>query len=263
MARPVALITGASSGLGEIFARHLAARGYDLILVARRGDRLRALAAELPTTAHTLVADLATNSGIADVERAITSCIDLELLVNNAGFGTLGRFWETEVAGQERMYVVHVLAVAGLTRAALRAMVPRKKGAIINVASVAAFAQSPGNVSYCSTKAWMNSFTIGLDMELRSIDSPVKVQALCPGYTATDFHQTLFNLGEDEGDGRDGIPRYLWLDPDFVVEKSLNALEGSNPIVVPGLIYKAAVFFLKHLPTWLTLRFRPGTKNRV
>lgn len=261
MGRPVALVTGASSGLGEIFVRHLANRGYDLILVARRGDRLRALASELPTTAHTLVADLSTNQGIAEVERAINSCIDLDLLVNNAGFGTTGRFWEADVEGQQKMLIVHVLAVAGLTRAALRMMVPRGKGAVINVASVAAFGQSAGNVSYCSTKAWMKSFTEGLALELKTLNSPVKVQALCPGYTETEFHATLFN--HTRGDGREGIPGWLWLDPDYVVEKSLSSLDGSSPVVVPGLLYKFAVFAMKYLPAALTRGVRPGNKHRT
>jgi len=262
MGRPVALVTGASSGLGDVFAHHLANRGYDLILVARRGERLRALAAELSTGVQVLVADLSTNEGILAVERAMTSCIDLELLVNNAGFGTVGRYWEADVEEQQRMYIVHVLAVAGLTRAALRAMVPRGRGAVINVASVAAFGQSAGNVSYCSTKAWMTSFTVGLDVELRSIDSPVKVQALCPGFTATEFHATLFH--NTRGDGRQGIPGFLWLDPDFVVEKSLDALEGGRkPVVVPGLLYKIVVFLMKHLPGGLTRNVRPGNKDRV
>lgn len=261
MPRPVALVTGASSGLGETFARQLSARGYDLILVARRGDRLRALAAELPTRADVLVADLSTNEGLLATERAITACVDLELLVNNAGFGTVGRFWEADLEGQERMYLVHVLAVAGLTHAALRSMVPRGKGAVINVASVAAFGQSAGNVSYCSTKAWMNSFTLGLDIELRSVGSPVRVQSLCPGYTETEFHGTLFRTTDEEG--REGIPGFLWLKADRVVAASLDALKTGKPIVVPGLIYKLAVFLMKHLPGALTRGVRPGNKRRV
>jgi hypothetical protein len=239
----------------------LAAQGYDLILVARRGDRLRALAAELPTHADVLVADLATNEGILATERAITACLDLQLLVNNAGFGTIGRFWESDITGQERMYLVHVIAVAGLTHAALRCMVPRGKGAVINVASVAGFGQSAGNVSYCSTKAWMNSFTIGLDLELRSVGSPVRVQALCPGFTETEFHGTLFNTTDTAG--REGIPRFLWLKADYVVETSLNALKRRNPIVVPGWIYKIAVFLMTYLPGAITRNVRPGNKHRV
>src|SRR5579863_918613 len=186
-----ALITGASSGIGEAFARKLAARGYDLILVARREERLRTLAASLPGHAEVLNADLACEAGLAAVERAIHECTRLDLLVNNAGFGTLGRFWEADIGGQVRMHEVHVMATMRLTHAALAGMVPRGRGGVISVSSVAAFGQSPGSVSYCATKAWINSFTEGLDMELRRLRSPVKVQALCPGFTATEFHETL------------------------------------------------------------------------
>lgn len=185
--RPVALITGASSGIGAVFARQLAARGYNLILLARREDRLRALAAELPVKTETLLADLSTEEGIASAERVIRESTRLELLVNNAGFGSHGRFWEASIESQVRMHEVHIMATMRLTHAALAAMVPRGRGGVISVSSVAAFGQSPGNVSYCSTKAWINSFTEGLDMELRGLGSPVKVQALCPASRTPSF----------------------------------------------------------------------------
>jgi short-subunit dehydrogenase len=251
----VALITGASSGIGEVFARKLAARGYDLIVVARREDRLRALAADLATHVEVLPADLAHEDGIAAVERAIRECAELELLVNNAGFGTRGRFWEIDVAGQERMHRVHVLATMRLTHAALAQMVPRGRGAVISVSSVAAFGQSPGSVSYCATKAWINSFTEGLDMELRKVKSPVKVQALCPGYTVSEFHDTL-------GMDKQLIPNSLWLRADDVVEASLRGLERGTVIVVPDWKYKIAAAFMKHAPYALKRRVgRPGGKR--
>jgi uncharacterized protein len=256
MARPVALVTGASSGLGETFARQLAARGYDLILVARREDRLRALAAGLPVHVDVVCADLGTHEGVAAAERAIVACPGLEMLVNNAGFGTLGRFWEADVAGQEQMHMVHVVATVRLTHAALRGMVARGKGGVINVSSVAAFGQNPGNVSYCSTKAWMNSFTLGLDAELRSVGSAVRVQALCPGFTETEFHATL-------GTGREGIARFLWLKADYVVQASLDGLRRGEPIFVPNWKYKIAVLALKLLPGSLTRNVRPGNERRV
>lgn len=260
--RPVALITGASSGLGSVFARKLAARGYDLILVARREERLRALAAELSCASEILVADLSTESGMAAVERAISGCDRLELLVNNAGFGTMGRFWEADVEGQTSMQKVHVLAMMRLAHAALRVLVP-KEGAfarhrgIINVASVAAFGQSPGNTGYCAAKAWIVSFTEGLDMELRGIRSKVRVQALCPGFTVTEFHDVI-------GVDRSMIPRWLWLKAEDVVEDSLVAFETSGKVkVIPGWQYKLAVFFLRHVPHELKRHTgRPGG-NRV
>jgi len=253
--RPIALITGASSGFGEVFARKLAARCYDLILVARREDRLRTLAASLPVQAEVLSADLATEAGVAAVERAIRDCARLELLVNNAGFGTLGRFWEVDIAGQVRMHEVHVMATMRLTHAALAGMVPRGRGGVISVSSVAAFGQSPGSVSYCATKAWINSFTEGLDMELRSVSSPVKVQALCPGFTVTEFHETL-------GMDRKLIPDFLWLKADYIVQASLDGFDGGKVIVVPNWKYKILAALGKHTPHSLKrLVGRPGGKR--
>ena len=252
MEAPVALITGASSGIGSVFARKLAARGYDLILLARREDRLRDLAAELPTKASVVIADLSHEEGIAVAERAIRDCGRLDLLVNNAGFGTLGRFWEADLEGQKRMHEVHVIATMRLTHAALAQMVPRGKGGVISVSSIAAFGQSAGNVSYCATKAWINSFTEGLDMELRAIHSPVKVQALCPGFTVTEFHDAM-------GMDRRKIPGFLWLKADDVVETSLEAYDRGKVIVIPGWKYKIVAFLGEHAPRELKRRaWRPG-----
>ncbi len=242
--RPVALITGASSGIGETFARQLAARGYDLILVARRADRLEQIARTLPVDVRTLAADLVTEQGLALVESAIRDSPRLELLVNNAGFGTLGYFWKADVCGQDHMHRLHVLATVRLTHAALGPMVDRNRGAVINVSSVAAFSTNPGNASYCSTKAWMNNFTEGLAIELRAARSAVRVQALCPGFTLTEFHDTL---GVDRG----GIPAWLWMKPADIVAASLRGLDQGRIIVVPGLAYKAVVAFLTHLPPYL------------
>jgi hypothetical protein len=134
------------------------------------------------------------------------------------------------------------MATMRLTRAALAAMVPRASGAVINVSSVAGFGQSPGNISYCATKTWMNSFTEGLDLELRGVGSPVRVQALCPGFTVTRFHDTM-------GMSRDGIPSWLWLRAADVVDASLRALERGKPLfVVPGAIYKFIVLLEKLAP---------------
>lgn len=252
-----ALITGASAGLGATFARKLAARGYNLILVARRAERLQALAAQLPVKSSIIAADLTTEAGLNAAESAIRACSSLELLVNNAGFGTKGRFWQAEFIAQENMYRLHVFATMRLTRAALEGMAGRAKGAVINVSSVAAFSNSPGNVGYCSTKAWMNSFSEGLEIELRAVKSPVQVQALCPGFTVTEFHDTL-------GVDRKLIPGWLWMTADMVVETSLKALNRRKVIVVPGLQYKAAVALMRHLPWWLRRRAgRPGKDSRV
>jgi uncharacterized protein len=241
--RRVALVTGASSGIGEAFARRLARDGFALILVARRADLLEQLASTLGG-AETLVADLTLDEDLARVEARIASAPELELLVNNAGFGTKGRFWETSLDGQDRMHRLHVMATLRLTRAGLAAMVPRGRGGVINVSSVAGFGQSPGNVSYCATKAWMNSFTEGLDLELRGAGSKVRVQALCPGFTVTGFHDAM-------GMSREGIPSWLWMPAEDVVEASLRGLQDGKAFVVPGAIYKTVVLLEKLAPRWL------------
>lgn len=253
--RPVALITGASSGIGSVFARKLAARNYDLILMARRKDRLRALASELPVNVEVIQTDLSREDGIAAAENAIAVCDRLELLVNNAGFGTSGKFWETDIESQKQMHEVHIIATMRLTHAALRQMVPRGRGGVISVSSVAAFGQSPGSVSYCSTKAWINSFTEGLDMELRAMRSPVKVQALCPGFTVTEFHDAM---GMDPRQ----IPAFLWMKADDVVAASLKGFDRGQVIVVPDWKYKIGAFLMKHLPHGIKSRAgRPGGKR--
>jgi short-subunit dehydrogenase len=239
-ARRVAMVTGASSGIGEAFARRLARDGFELILVARRYDLLERLARELGG-AETLAADLTVEEDLARVEARIASTPELELLVNNAGFGTKGRFWETPLDGQERMHRLHVMATLRLTHAALAGLVPRARGGVINVSSVAGFGQSPGNVSYCATKAWMNSFTEGLDLELRGVGSPVRVQALCPGFTITGFHDAL-------GMSRDGIPAWLWMRAEDVVDASLRGFERGMLFVVPGAIYKLVVTLERLVP---------------
>ena len=168
----LAVITGASSGLGAAFARKLAARGYDLLLIARREDRLQSIAREIGEQYHVrteiLVADLTDDAALAVVAARIRDAPDLGLLVNNAGFGTLGYFFDADPHVQEQMHRLHVLATMRLSHAALANLVPRATAGtgIINVSSVAAFAASPQNVSYGATKTWMNRFTEGLAIEL-------------------------------------------------------------------------------------------------
>lgn len=227
-----ALITGASSGLGESFARRLAAMGHGLVLVARREDRLRALAAELSAShgikADVVAADLAAEQGIARVEAVLRDRGDVALLVNNAGFGGGGSYYRIEMPRQIEMIRVHVEAAARLTRAALPSMVERGAGAVVNVASLAGFAVTPKSAMYASTKAWMISFSRSLALELRP--KGVRVQALCPGFTHTGFHGTP-ELAELK---RTGIPKFLWGRADKVVAASLGALRGRKVVVIPG-----------------------------
>lgn len=245
--RPLALVTGASSGIGTVFARSLARRGHDLILVARDGARLTALAAELASdgaSATTVVADLTTDEGLAATERAIEAAGRLDLLVNNAGFGTTGQLVDSPLAMQDQMLRLHVIAVSRITQAALRLMKPARRGGIITVSSVASFVNSTGNVNYCATKAYQRSFSEGLALECAPFG--IRVQALCPGFTRTEFHQRM----RDDQQGR--APSWMWLEATDVVETSLRQLEQDGAVVcVPGAQYKVAVFLARHLPVWI------------
>ena len=249
--RPVALISGASAGIGATFARALAARGYDLILVARRRDRLEALAAELdshagqgpglPRATEIIQADLTDSAQLKLVEARAGAEPRLELLVNNAGFGISGRFWETDVEMQNQLHLLHILAIMRLTHAALGAMVARNRGAIVNVSSVAGFVHSPGSVTYSASKRWINSFTEGLDLELKSMGSAVRIQALCPGFTYSEFHDVA-------GIDRRTIPAALWTTAEDVVEASLAGLEQGELFVIPGWRYRLLVRLLRITP---------------
>ena len=254
----LAVVTGASSGLGEVFARKLAGR-YRLLLAARREDRLRALAASLGEGHEVMAVDLAKEEDLERLALRLESSTDLELLINNAGFGTKGLFWETDYGRQVEMHKLHVMAPLRLTRAALSGMVKRNLGAVINVASIAAFFRSRANVGYCATKGWMIDFSEALYLELKSARSAVKVQALCPGFTYTEFHDTMRV-------SRDPIPKSLWMPADFVVEESLRGLERGKLYVIPGWRYKLMVAIGTRLPLGLKLAIQarsPHTRGRT
>jgi short-subunit dehydrogenase len=246
--RPVALITGASAGLGLDFVRALSQRGYDLIVVARRAERLEAVAAEAAASgvaAQVLPADLTTQDDLARVADRIRTCERLAMLVNNAGFGIDALYHKSDVRGQMDMARLHVLAPCHLTHAALPGMVARGEGAVINVSSVAAYLQGAGNVMYCATKAFLRDFTLGLAVELAG--TGVRVQVLCPGFTRTDFHDVM---GMDTG----LIPKYLWLQADYVVAQSLRDLERGRVISIPSARYKLLAGMLRIMPRWLMNR---------
>lgn len=254
--RPVALVTGASSGIGEVFARRLSEKGYHLVLVARRRERLEKLAAELPS-AEALPADLTLDSDLLKIEHYIAAEQRLEFLVNNAGFGVPGVYHDADVDAQDRMHRLHILAIGRLTHAALRSMVGRSKGNIINVSSVAGFFQAPLSVGYNASKAWINSFTTGVYLELKSIHSPVRVQALCPGFTYTEFQETA-------GVDRASIAKYLWMSAEDVVDESLRGLERNKLFVIPGWRYRLFVAAIRLMPQSLQhfLAIKYGTSSR-
>ena len=254
--KTVVAITGASSGIGEAFARKLAP-GHDLLLVARRRERLQALADEFAnkfgTATEIVQADLTKEAEINDVAARLSGETRLALLVNNAGFGTKGRFWETSIESQEQMHRLHVLATLRLTYAALQNMVRSDFGGIVNVASVSSFVRSPGTTSYSATKAWMTAFTEGLYIELRGVRSNVTVQALCPGFTYSEFQSAM------------GTERYRlagpswWLTAEEVVDASIEGLRRRKLFVVPGWRYKLALAMLTKLPTPLRLGVEAAT----
>jgi short-subunit dehydrogenase len=241
-----ALITGASSGIGAAFARRLAASGHNLVLVGRRKERLEALSAEIrqqkPVVVDVLVADLADEKGVEQVERCIADLGDLDLLVNNAGFGTTGNFAGSDLDRQLDMIQVHVLAPVRLTRAALPGMIARRYGGIINVASLAAFLPAPGNATYSATKNYLVTFSEILALELKG--TGVRVQALCPGFTVTEFHERP-ELKEFE---RSQIPKMLWCSAEDVVNESLKGLKRGRVVVVPGLIYRLISLTVRNSP---------------
>lgn len=252
-ARPVAVVTGASAGLGRAFATQLAERGFDLILVARDAERLRALCDELmlrySVTAEPWPADLSRDEPMRALAEHLAHNDRILLLVNNAGFGTKGRFASRPVSEQATMLELHVMAPMLLTRAVLPGMIARREGRIITVSSVASFTASPGNVNYCATKAYQRVMCEALAMELAG--TGVSVQALCPGFTHTEFH------GRAGIDKSKGVPSWAWLDAERVVRESLAAAFGDGPVVVvPGRRYRVVVFLLRHMPLWVRRRLQ-------
>ncbi len=224
-----ALITGASSGIGEAFADALAKQGYALVLVARRKDRLKALADRLQrqhaVSIRPLVADL---SRLEDIEKIAHHLSDepADMLINNAGFGTGEAFYVAGMAKHTEMTNVHIGAPTALCRATIPGMRARGYGTIINVASIAAFLSETGSVMYCATKAYLVALSRGLQHEL--MDRGIRVQALCPGLTVTEFHDSLQNIRPPH------TPRFLWRSPEEVVAVSLAALDRGKVVCIPG-----------------------------
>jgi short-subunit dehydrogenase len=250
----VALITGASSGIGATFAKHLAAKGYDLVLVARRENVLEEIAGELQQAhgiqARALAADLSLTEHIERVCNEISQLSDLEILVNNAGFGTQGKFFQVPFEKHQQMLEVHIMAATRLSYAALQIFLPKKRGAIINMSSLSAFVPFPGSVNYHATKAYLVAFSEGLQTELRN--SGIIVQALCPGFTYSSFHDTP----ELNDFRRNALPSIAWGPADQVVETSLNALETGRLLVIPrwinqGITLLARSLLIRPIVKWI------------
>jgi short-subunit dehydrogenase len=235
-----ALITGPTSGIGNAFARRLAADGLDLVLVSRDGTRLEELAVGLRATysveVEVLVADLVDDEGCRSVEKRLSDGTPIDLLVNNAGFSLNKRFLTGDIEDEEAMLRILVRAVLRLTRAAVPGMVERGHGAVINVSSVAGFVPQG---TYSAAKAWVTAFSQGLAGDLDG--TGVKVMALCPGFTHTEFHQRA-------GHDMSKTPDWLWLNAPKVVEDALHDLRRGAAVSVPGAQYKAIVTLARHAP---------------
>ena len=232
------LITGASSGIGECFARELAARGKNLLLVARSGDKLKALASELRTThrilAEPLPMDLSEPGAGGRLARQVGQRgFEIDLLINNAGFGARGKFWELPLDKQTALMRLQIEALMELTFHFLR------NGGIINVSSMTGFQPIPYATAYAATKAFINSFSMGLREELRPYK--VVVVTLCPGGTRTNF----VNIGAREGRHKfPGGPQ----PPEEVVNDALKQFQRGGGLVVPRFVNKASVFSQRFLP---------------
>lgn len=252
-----ALITGASSGIGECFARALAARGRNLVLVARSQDKLDALARELTSHhgvhAEPVALDLSETgaaSHLAQILRERAFAIDL--LINNAGFGAHGEFWQLPLERQSQMLRLNIDALVELTYLLLPAMIEKRRGAIINVSSTASFQPVPYTTVYSATKAFVTSFSMGLAEELRAYG--IRVVTLCPGGTRTNFFDASHYQKRDFAGGLQT--------PEEVVRVGLRALERGGGLAISGLINRLQVASQRLAPRSLVVKvagdmFRP------
>jgi short-subunit dehydrogenase len=247
--RRLAVVTGASSGIGRAFAERLARDAWDLVLVARRADRLGELAARLrhgtELRVETLAADLGSAEGVRAVEERIAGEPTLELVVNNAGVGTSGPFAELDRDAEEEEIRLNVVALTRLTHAALAAYRGRGHGSIVNVSSLAGFQPGPYTATYAATKSFVNSFTQAVAEELRG--SGIRLQLLCPGFTRTEFQEVA-------GVRTEGIPSFAWMEPSTVVEASLEGLRRGDLLVIPGGGNKVLGTVLRALPSSVARR---------
>lgn len=230
MTKPVALVTGASAGIGEEFAQQLAARGHDLVLVARDRARLEALAKRLEedhgAQCEVLAADLTKPDELARVEARAQS---VDLLVNNAGYGTFGSFAELDIDTEVREVQLNVIALMRLTHAAAGPMAERGRGGILNVSSLAGNQPGPLNATYSATKAFVTSFTEAVHEELKG--TGVAVTALCPGFTHTEFQARASAPASD-------VPGFMWQEAPEVAQAGLDAVAKNRAVVIPGAVNK-------------------------
>lgn len=241
----LAIISGATGGLGRSFAEHLAAQHYHLVLTAYEHDLLDEQAIDLQDkygiTVTTIVADLSKAEDISMLTSYISGLTQIDMLVNCAGYGEKHMFSEEQIGDVRKMLSVHISATVELVHSVLPVMIKNESGAIITVASLAAFIPAPGSSIYASSKAFLNSFMESLHMEVHH--KGIQVQSLCPGLTHTGFHQKSDVERSMDVKGID-----LWMEPDEVVEASLKGLDKGSVICIPGKINKVIKHFLQALP---------------
>jgi short-subunit dehydrogenase len=249
--RPATLITGASAGLGAEFARQCATRGEEIVLVARRKDRLDALAAEIGN-AHVIVADLAKpGEATRVVAETISRGLWVKTLINNAGFGLKGRFDELPLARQLEMIDLNIRALTNLSFVVINDMVLKGGGAILNVASTAAFQPGPRMAVYFATKAFVLSFTEALHEEYKG--HGIRVTALCPGPTKTEF-------GAVAGFADNGAFDRFAADSASVVRAGLDGLDNNRAVVIPGFLNKVGANATRFIPRSLVRKIAGAIK---
>lgn len=258
----LALITGASAGIGREFARQLATRDCSLVLVARRRERLEQFRDELRNrnaqlNIHLRVVDLCEKSQIDDLVRWLGgNKIDIDLLVNNAGLGDVGPFATSDPRRNDQMLLVNVIALTSLTRKLLPKMIARKRGAILNVSSSAGFLPIPEFNVYAATKAYVTSFSEALRAELRG--TGVTVTTLCPGPVHTEFQERAQRPGGKPEYG----PEFVHVSVEKIVRDALAAVEADRPLVIPGFVMKLGMFLVRITPmSILRLAWRFGAKD--
>lgn len=247
-----AVVTGASSGIGADIARELAARGHGVTLVARREDRLRDLAAELGDKVRTeiIACDVADPEARARLfDQIAARGLTVDILVNNAGIGTIGSVTKSPVADEIAQVRVNVEAVIDLTTRAVQQMVPRGRGAILNVGSTAGFHGFPGQAGYAGTKAFVKTYTEGVRAELEG--TGVTIAMLAPGPVRTEFLQAA---GMDERKFAAAFPKFMWMPSREVARIGVDALERDRGIVIAGRQNLLSTRLLQALPRQLLLR---------
>lgn len=256
-ARKRALVTGASAGIGEEFARQLAARGYNVVITARRKDRLDALAREI-THAHgveveVIEADLGAEDGVAAIEARVGKG-DIAVLINNAGFGNSGRFGEIPLERELLELDVNIRALTRLSHAAIPHLRAKGRGTIINVGSTGSYVPVPYMATYAATKAYILSFSEALHEEARGYG--VTVTCLCPGGTATEFQEVA-------GFEASRVPRIAMASPESVVRAALDGARSGSAIVVPGMSNKATANLPRILPRFAVRKLSGNVFKRV